>query len=83
MHMFNDGYYMGGMHGGWWLFWLLALLAVGATVLLVRQRTGGSTGVSRESPHEVLRHRLASGGITPAQYEEHKALLDRDGPPPG
>jgi putative membrane protein len=66
MHMFNDGYYMGGMHGGWWLFWLLAILAVGATVLL-----------------EVLRHRLASGGITPAQYEEHKALLDRDGPPPG
>ena len=59
MHMFNDGYYMGGMHGGWWLIWLLALLAVGAAVLLVRQRTGGSTGVSRESPQEVLRHRLA------------------------
>ena len=83
MHMFNDSYYMGGMHGGWWLFWVLALLAVGAVLLLVRQRNGGSTGVLRESPDEVLRHRLASGGITTAQYEEHKALLDRDGQRPG
>lgn len=82
MQRFYDGYSMGGMHGGGWFFGLLAILAVGAAVLLVRRRTGGSTGVSRESPHEVLRHRLASGGITPAQYEEHKALLDRDGPPP-
>ena len=31
-----------------------------------------------ETPHEVLRGRLASGAITPQQYEEHKTLLDRD-----
>jgi uncharacterized membrane protein len=32
----------------------------------------------RETPHEVLRRRLASGEIAPMEYEERKALLDRD-----
>lgn len=35
-------------------------------------------GTPPESPHAVLRRRLASGALTPQQYEEHKALLDRD-----
>ena len=26
MHMFYDGgYYMGGMHGLWWLFWVVLI----------------------------------------------------------
>ena len=32
----------------------------------------------RETPHEVLRRRLANGEITPQEYEGRKALLDRD-----
>ncbi|WP_231943489.1 SHOCT domain-containing protein [Hydrogenophaga crassostreae] len=32
----------------------------------------------RETPHEILRRRLANGEISTAQYEERKTLLDRD-----
>ena len=74
--MFENSGYMVGMHGFWWMFWLLL---VGGLMFF----GWGSPGVRgrplRESPHEVLRRRLAKGELTPAQYEEHKALLDRDG----
>ena len=79
--MMYDGGCMGGMHSGWWIFWLL--LVVGGALLYAWQRKdpGGQAraGTPQESPHEVLRRRLASGAITPQQYEEHKTLLDRDG----
>ena len=74
--MFNDsGYYMGGMRGAWWLFWI-ALIGVVFFYGWVRpseqrQRLG-------EKPIETLRQRFARGEITPEQYEEHKAVLDRD-----
>lgn len=67
--MFHDSSYMGGMHFWWWTFWFLALVA---TLLFAWQRPA-------RNPYKVLRQRLASGAITPLQYEEHKAMLDRDG----
>lgn len=77
--MFNGNGYMGGMHGGWWI---VLMLAVGAVLFLAWQRSGPRGGTSvdqqQETPHAVLRRRLASGAITPQQYEEHKTLLDRD-----
>ena len=77
--MFYDGGYMVGMHGGGWIF---LLLVIGAALFYVWQRPGRRGDVSGdklpEKPHEVLRGRLASGAITAQQYEEHKALLDRD-----
>ena len=85
--MFHDGSYMVGMHGGWWIF---LLLVIGAALLYAWQRPGrrgnapGETLQEKlqeklqETPHEVLRRRLANGAITAQQYEEHKALLDRD-----
>ena len=81
--MFYDGGYMGGMHGGWWL---LSLLVIGAALFFAWRRPGrrgdgpGGTPdeMAREKPQEVLRRRLASGAITPQQYEERKTLLDRD-----
>ncbi|AOF87478.1 hypothetical protein BSY239_2860 [Hydrogenophaga sp. RAC07] len=76
--MFNGYGYMMGMHGGWWIL----LLAIGAALFYVWQRPdpGGkeTDDTPRETPHQLLRRRLASGAITPQQYEEHKALLDRD-----
>jgi putative membrane protein len=33
---------------------------------------------SRESPGAVLQRRLSVGEITPPQYEERRALMDRD-----
>jgi putative membrane protein len=77
MHMyFTDGYFMGGMHGLWWIFWLAL---IGVFVFITWGRPSKRRRGPRETPHEVLRRRLASGEITTVEYEERKALLDRDG----
>lgn len=74
--MFYDGGgFMGGLHALWWVFWLVL---IGAIVVLVLRRTARSEDSDRESPHEVLRRRLASGEVSAQEYEERKALLDRD-----
>lgn len=67
--------YMWGMHALWWVFWLVVVVA-----LLYWVRDGGRerSGGTRESPHEVLRRRLAQGEIGAEEYEQRKALLDRD-----
>jgi putative membrane protein len=76
MHMFYDGnYYMGGMHGFWWIFWALL---VGLLVFYGWGRPGNQRRRAGETPHEVLRRRLASGETAPEDYEKRKALLDRD-----
>jgi putative membrane protein len=75
---YNGGYMMGGMHGLWWLFWLVVL---GVVVFGGWGRSGGWPNRSRDTPHELLHRRLASGEITPAEYEERKSLLDRDASP--
>ena len=75
--MFYDGgYFMGGMHALWWLFWIAL---VGVLLYVGFGRSGGRRRPPRETPLEVLQRRLAAGAITPQQYEERKALLDRDG----
>lgn len=75
--MFYDGgYFMGGMHGLWWIFWIVL---IGVIVFYGWGRPGSEQRRARETPHEVLRRRLASGEVTPEQYEQRKALLDRDG----
>lgn len=72
---FVDGFYMGGMHGLWWIFWIALIGALGyAAWGRPSERRHGS----RETPHEVLRRRLASGEIDAQEYEQRKALLDRD-----
>lgn len=73
--MFYDGAYMGGMHAWGWLFWALV---IGVVLFAGWGRSGRRGGHPRETPLEVLKRRLASGEITPQQYEERKALLDRD-----
>ena len=78
--MFHDGSYMVGMHGFWWLFWLLMIGVWFFSGWGRRDRPGDRP---RETAHEVLSRRLAGGEITPQQYEERKALLDRDAPKKG
>lgn len=77
--MFNGNGYMVGMHGGWWIF---LMLVIGIALFYAWQRQDpsgkGPDDKPRETAHEVLRRRLAGGDITPQQYVEHKALLDRD-----
>ena len=63
MHMFYDGNYtMGGMHGFWWIFWVVL---VGVLVFYGWGRTSNPWRRSGETPHEVLRRRLASGKTGP------------------
>jgi len=80
MHMFYDGgYSMGGMHGLWWFFWLAS---IGVLVFYIWGSPSAKRQRPRETPLDVLQRRLASGGITPEQYEQRKALLDRDAKAP-
>ncbi len=76
MHMFYDGgYYMGGMHGLWWIFWVVL---IGLLVYFVWGRPGAQRRAPRETPLDLLKRRLAGGEISPDEYEKRKALLDRD-----
>ncbi len=77
MHMFYDGgYYMGGMHGLWWIFWIVL---IGVIVFYGWGRSGGRRRHPQEAPQQVLQRRLANGEVTPEEYEKRKALLERDG----
>jgi putative membrane protein len=74
--MFVDhGYYMGGMHAFWWLFWLILVVAFAYAVRSPERRSRRST---RESPLEILQRRFAQGEMSPEAYEQAKALLERD-----
>ncbi|CAM5792256.1 SHOCT domain-containing protein [Castellaniella caeni] len=73
--VYNGGFFMGGMHFFWWIFWLAL---VGIIVFYGWGRTSGRHRRARESPHEMLQRHLANGEITPREYEERKGLLDRD-----
>ena len=72
--MFSDYYHMGGAHVLEWIFWLLivGLIAFG---LLRQANTRREAG---ESPKDLLQRRLAAGEITPEEYEQRLALLNRD-----
>lgn len=74
--MFYDGgHFIGGMHGLWWIVWVV-LIAV--LVYAVWGRPGRDRGKPRETPLEVLQRRLAQGEIDIEQYEQRKAVLERD-----
>ena len=74
--MFHDyGDYMVGMHAFWWIFWIVAIAAI---LYGGWSRSDRRRGRQHETPNDVLRRRLATGEITPEEYEQRKALLDRD-----
>jgi putative membrane protein len=77
--MFHDGGYMVGMHAWWWLFWVILIgVLFASSFLKLRGGSARRQHAGRESPGAVLQRRLAAGEITPQQYEERRALLDRD-----
>lgn len=73
--LLDGGGYMVGMHG---LGWLVLLVLLAGFFLFGRSRYTDREDDRRETPHEVLRRRLASGEISVAEYKERKTLLDRD-----
>ena len=79
MHMnFEGGYFMGGMHWVWWIFWLAL---IGGIAFYGWGQPRGLRHGPRETPHEVLQKRLANGEISTDEYEERKQRLDRDSGP--
>jgi putative membrane protein len=66
---------MMGMHTLWWVFWIAVVIAL---VLWVGRGAPARRDRPRETPHELLRHRLANGDISTEEYEKRKAILDRD-----
>lgn len=72
------------MHGdvgtGWWILMVLAMLLFwGALVALVvwLVRGGASGSSAAEDPLGILDRRLASGEITPDEYEERRRIISR------
>ncbi len=65
-------YYNGfwGMNFIWWIIWILFLIWIFATPWGF-QRT-------RDTSYDILRKRFASGEITKEEYEEKKAILEKD-----
>ncbi|MEO7037708.1 MAG: SHOCT domain-containing protein [Polyangiaceae bacterium] len=64
------------MSGLWWLFWVLALIALFAFAVPV-PRTRLRV-LKDSSPLAVLQRRYAAGELTTEQYEERRAILERD-----
>lgn len=67
-----------GMHWGWWIFWIVVIIAL--VWLLSQQRRSGEPAhrPARESPLELLQRRYAAGEISTEEYEERRARLERD-----
>jgi putative membrane protein len=62
--------------GGWILMVLAMLLFWGALVaLFVWLVRGGVSGSAVEEPQGILDRRLASGEITPDEYEERRRII--------
>lgn len=75
MFYYDGGLFMGGMHALWWVLWL-GLVAI--IVFYVWGRSSERGRRPRETPHDILQRRLASGEISPEEYERRKSLLDRN-----
>ena len=72
------GYHIWGMHLLWWVVWAVLLFWIFAMPYNIPgQRQPKNT------PHDILLRRLASGQITTEQYNEQKQILDTDSGSPG
>ena len=67
--------------GWWWIWWLVWILII---LWLVGLWGSGARRqrIARLTPIEVLQQRLAHGDITVEEYEQRRAILQRDQPPP-
>ena len=72
-HMY-DGYHFWGMHLVWWIVWILLL----GWLFFGIGRSGRWRSKEEDTPLGVLQKRFASGEISKEEYEERKAILERD-----
>ena len=71
--MYHPEYHMWGMHLFWWLFWVILIIAFFAWF-----KPASSKRRKKQSALEILQMRFAKGEITKEEYEERKAVLERD-----
>lgn len=64
-------YHFMGMNMVWWIVWLVLIFAV-FFIPFSRGR------VQKETPLDILQKKYASGKMTTQEYEERKAILQRD-----
>jgi putative membrane protein len=70
------GYSLFGMYWLWWIFWLLAIaLVFGFAQPIPRRRL---REYRDQSPLARLQRRYAEGEISTQEYEERRAILERD-----
>lgn len=67
---------MWGMHGGWWVFWIGAIIVT--ALVIMRSSASQPSDLLPPSPLEVLQGRYAAGDISTDEYEERKAKLEQD-----
>ena len=75
--MYHEGWWFFGMHGLWWLFWIMLVVLFFS---LLDPIPRGESRRRRASPLEVLQKRYAAGEISTQEYEERKAKLIQDAP---
>jgi putative membrane protein len=54
----------------WWIIWIIFLIWLFATPWGYHR--------TRDTSYDILRKRFASGEITKEEYEEKKAILEKD-----
>ena len=64
----------GGMHALWWLFWVLLVISFFWFATPVPR----SRARLYDDPIDILRRRFARGEINAAEFEERRAVLERD-----
>ncbi|OJW81498.1 MAG: hypothetical protein BGO69_08910 [Bacteroidetes bacterium 46-16] len=71
--MFYDGYHFWGMHLIWWFFWVVMLSSLFGWFEPVPKKK-----ITRDTPLDILKRRLASGEISAEEYGEKKRLLEQE-----
>jgi len=69
-------YSFAGMYWLWWLFWIVLLAVIFGFAWPVPR--GTLRGYRDQTPLGILRRRYAAGEITTQEYEERRAILERD-----
>lgn len=68
MMWFYHGFW--GMNFIWWIIWIIFIIWIFATPWGFRR--------TRDTSYDILRKRFAAGEITKEEYEEKKAILEKD-----
>jgi putative membrane protein len=70
MNMY-DGYHALGMHLVWWFVWLIFLFWIFAIPYDIPGQRA-----KKDTPHNLLKKRLALGEINNEEYQEKKKLIE-------